>query len=94
MQLTRVPGLAPADAPVRWSADGTRLFVVRTEGALAKIRSVDPATGDVAGTATISPPESAGVLGISDVMLARDGKQYSASYVRNLSTLEISRDLF
>jgi hypothetical protein len=93
-RVARIAGLDSSDSPVRWNADGSRIFVVRTEGALAYVRAVDPASGAVEEVGNISPPEGTGVLGIADVMVTPDARSYSAAYVRNLATLEIGRGLF
>jgi hypothetical protein len=92
--VRRIPGLEAYDSPVRWNGDGTRLFVVRTRGAQAEVRAVDPASGKVEERGTISPLEGTGVLGVADVMLTPDGTRYSAAYVRNLSTIVVGKGMF
>jgi hypothetical protein len=87
------PGTEAGDLPIRWSADGRRLFFFRYPTELtAEIHELEVATGrrkrlwrlqhqDPAGA---TPP---GVGGGPGVRITPDGKSYAYSYLRNLSDL-------
>ena len=74
-----VPGTKDVDL-VRWSADGKSIFAVETGSIPARVVRVDVATGRREIWKTLAPPELAGLIDISPVMMTPDGKAYVYGY--------------
>jgi hypothetical protein len=74
-----VPGTKDVDL-VRWSADGRSIFAIETGSIPARVVRVDVATGRREPWKTLAPPELAGLIDISPVMMTPDGKAYVYGY--------------
>ncbi len=83
-----VSSAAPDERPAGWAADSTSLFVV-TPGVPARISRVNVATGARTSWRDMLPADPSGVVRISPVIVAADGRAYAYSYGRYLSTLYI-----
>jgi eukaryotic-like serine/threonine-protein kinase len=74
--------------PIRWSGDGTHLFVWKRSLSLpARVLRLDLSTGRVEPWRDLRPLDDAGVPGIMSVLLTPDGQSYAYNYARNLSDL-------
>jgi Tol biopolymer transport system component len=62
---------------VRWTADGKALFAVETGSIPARVVRIDVATGRREQWKSLAPPELAGLISISRVLLTQDGKWYA-----------------
>jgi Tol biopolymer transport system component len=85
-QLRPCPGSEPGDQPVRWSADGRSLFVLRYKGFAAQVYRLELTTGRRMLLRELAPPDLAGA-GFPDVRVTPDGKSYAYSFIRNLNDL-------
>ena len=83
-----VANTAPNDQIVRWSGDGSALFV-RTGTAPAHLFRLDVRTGKRDLLADLGPADRAGVLFIQGPLVTADGKGYSYSYGRYLNNLYV-----
>lgn len=82
-----VPGLAPDDIWVNWSADGRSAFVYQDDQTHAQIFRLDLATGKRQLAASLAPNDPVGLVGIVPVRITPDGRNYAYSYNRSLSNL-------
>jgi serine/threonine protein kinase len=87
-----VPGEAPGQLPIRWSADGRSLFTVG-RGLPVRIHRLDVATGRRELLREIAPADPAGVGGWPQVQITPDGRSYACTYVRRLSDLYLAEGL-
>jgi Tol biopolymer transport system component len=85
-QLRPCPGSERGDRPVRWSADGRSLFVLRYKGFAAQVHRLELTTGRRTLLRELAPPDPAGA-GFPDVRVTPDGKSYAYSFIRNLNDL-------
>jgi WD40-like Beta Propeller Repeat len=85
-QLRQCPGGERGDQPVRWSADGRSLFVLRYKGFAAQVYRLELTTGRRTLLRELAPPDPAGA-GFPDVRVTPDGKSYACSFIRNLNDL-------
>ena len=90
-----IPGLEKGDVPIRFTADGGRLFVrVRSkEDTRATIALLDLATGRKQPWKVLGPADPAGVHLVDYVNLTPDGRAYIYHYRRILSDLFLVTDL-
>ena len=88
-----LPGVAPGELPIQWSADGRSLYVTRGIGVPANIDLVEVATGARRLWKTITPPDPAGVVQIGPLQITADGKSYVYSYRRQLDELLVVEGL-
>jgi len=88
-----LPGVAAAELPIRWSADGKFLYVARGVGVPANIDLVDVATGARKLWKTLTPPDPAGVLQMGPFQISTDGRSYVYSYRRQLDELLVVEGL-
>ncbi len=89
-----IPGLQPADKPLRWAADGRSLFVESTEKELtARVFRVDVATGRRDTWRELVPADPAGITLFESSAISADGKTILFSYVRELSELYSAQGL-
>ena len=73
----------PDDDPVRWSADGKGLYIVRREGWKATLLRVEIASGRREVLREFQPSDPAGIRGFAElVRVAADGRSYVYSYNR------------
>jgi serine/threonine protein kinase len=86
-----VPGLAAADQPLQWSADGQALFV-RRPGPTPPVvvDRLDLRTGTRTPWRELRPTDVAGVGHIGDVLLTPDGRSYAYNCQRALSELYLA----
>jgi Tol biopolymer transport system component len=84
-----IPGLEKGDQPIRFSADGRRLFVRygRQDLTKARIALLDLTTGRKQPWKVLSPADPAGVHFISHPYVTPDGRAYVYNYYRLLSDL-------
>jgi dipeptidyl aminopeptidase/acylaminoacyl peptidase len=85
---TPIAGVAPGDAPIRFSPDGRALYVRgRGDGPVSSIARIDLASGERAAWKDIAPADGAGIAGVPRVFLSADGESYVYSYARLLDEL-------
>ena len=85
-----IPGLEKGDQPIRFSADGRRLFVrsgFAADNTKARISMLDLATGRKQPWKVIGPADPAGVDEVSLFYPSADGRAYVYTYDRLLSNL-------
>jgi hypothetical protein len=82
-----IPGTSPGDNGTQWTADGTAVYINRTEGPTVTVRVVNITTGEAKPWKTIEPADPAGVHAVARVYPTPDGRAYAYSFVRILSTL-------
>ena len=82
-----LPGSGPNDLPVRWSADGRRLFVLDPSGLPARVYTVEVASGRRELWRELVPVDRVGVAGVETIALTPDATAYSYSYRQYRSDL-------
>ncbi|HJW15043.1 MAG TPA: protein kinase [Thermoanaerobaculia bacterium] len=82
-----IPGIAPEDQPIRWATDGRHLYVLRPGETSAQVSLLDVVTGERVLWKELRPPDPAGVLQVSPIVITPDGKSYVYSYRRSLKDL-------
>ena len=89
-----IPGLEDGDTPLRWSADGKRLFLrARGAGLPARVVRLDPVSGGREPWMELQPADPAGVVGVGTIVLTPDGRTYVYEYLRALSDLYLVRGM-
>jgi serine/threonine protein kinase/Tol biopolymer transport system component len=85
-----IPGLQAGDQPLRFTADGRRLFVRHEthDPTVMRIAVLDLTTGRRQPWRVVKPADPAGVTSIDYIYLTPDGNAYVYNYTRDL------RDLF
>jgi len=83
------PGFVPGDVPVRWSSDGSALFVFRFDEVPARLRRVDVATGNRIEVTTITPGDPAGIESFVAAQVAPDGRSWVYSYFQYRNDLHL-----
>ena len=87
-----IPSTEPL-APLRWSRDGTWLYVQhlrsRTQSS-ADVSRIDPSNGELRPWKHLTPRDPAGVNSITGVAIAGDEQSYVYSYRRVLSDLYVA----
>src|SRR5262249_14779999 len=86
-QPKQIPGLDLGDRPIQWTPDGRSLYMFRYGALTAKIDKVDITTGKHTPWKTVAPPDLAGVHGITEIRMTRDGRVCLYSYLRTFSDL-------
>jgi Tol biopolymer transport system component len=81
-----VPGVTPGDVPIQWSADGRTLYLTRRGELPARVERLDIATGKRELWKELIPSDRAGLIRISNVYVARDGKSYAYTASRVLAS--------
>lgn len=81
------------ERPIQWTADGRRLYIYDRTMLPAPVFTVDIATGERLLALEIAPPDAAGVGGIKNVALTRDGSAYAYHYSQYLSVLYLVEGL-
>ncbi len=74
-----VPALAPDDLAAGWTADGRGILVSRWSEVPTRLESIDLATGQRTLVRPLAPTDLAGVVRISNPMLAGDESVYAYS---------------
>jgi hypothetical protein len=84
-----VPGLEKGAGAVGWD-DAGRLYVRRAGSFPSEqVSRVDPTTGRAEPWAELRPPDTAGVVGMGRIMVARSGDAVAYSYARRLADLYV-----
>jgi|SRR5450432_178944 len=83
-----VPGIDPGQRFVQWSEDVKSIYV-RGEGVPISVSRVDLAGGKQTTLLRLMPADPAGVAGVTNVVMSRDGKTYAYNYRRLLSELMV-----
>ena len=87
-----IPGIAPGEMVIRWTADERGLYVYRP-GIVSKVEVLDLASGRRTPWKELSPADPAGVLMVRPILIARDGKSYVYSYTRSTEDLYLAEGL-
>ncbi|MGK2860275.1 MAG: TolB family protein, partial [Thermoanaerobaculia bacterium] len=88
-----LPGVAPEEIPLQWSADGAAIFVVKPNDLPARVHRIDIATGARTLWREIRPDDPSGVNRISPVIVARDGSYLAYNVLRSLGDLYVADGL-
>jgi WD40 repeat protein len=88
-----VPGLEPVDIPLRWTPDGTSIFVYRPSAPPLRVEKVDVKTGRRTLWKEIRPTDPSGVSQVGPIMISPDEKTYVYSYRRMLGDLYLAAGL-
>jgi hypothetical protein len=86
-----LPGILPGEQPVRWSTDGTGLFVYTPGDFPARVDRVRLSDGHRQRWKELVPGDPAGVTFIRAPLVTPDGNHYVYSYARVLSELFLVR---
>jgi len=88
-----IPGLAPGEYPLRFSADSRSLYVWKRGDVPARVTRVDLDTGKREIWKDLLPADPAGVERISNVLVTPDGRGYAYCFARLLSDLFVVEGL-
>ena len=88
-----LPDLAPGLVPIRWSADGGKLYVCRPTDVPGKIFAYDFKAGRTELVREIELPDPAGFVRFNGVFVSNDATAYACSYLQVLSELFEARGL-
>jgi Tol biopolymer transport system component/predicted Ser/Thr protein kinase len=88
-----LPGVEPGEVPLRWSADGSAIFVYRPSGPPLRVDKLDVKTGRRTLWKEIRPPDPSGVEQVGPVQIAPDEASYVYSYRRALDELYLATGL-
>jgi eukaryotic-like serine/threonine-protein kinase len=86
-QPQSLKGAQPGDIPLRWTKDGSALFVGHRGETSCPVARVDVQTGVSKPWKTFSPTDVAGVVGVACPVIAGDEEHYVYGYGRTLSDL-------
>ncbi len=86
------PQMGPGEMPVEWTPDGRTLYV-RNLQVPAKIYTLDVESGRKELWRELVPPDRAGIVNISPVQIAPDGKSYAYTYQQQLTDLYLVEGL-
>ena len=82
-----VPGLAPGDYPVGWTADSEVLYVRRAAAVPARVVRLDIKTGRAEPWREFAPADTAGLVNVGFRSITPDGRFYVYNCSRMLSDL-------
>ncbi|MEP6769980.1 MAG: protein kinase [Acidobacteriota bacterium] len=88
-----VPGLASDDIPLRWTPDGTSIFVYHPSAPPLRVEKVDVKTGRRTLWKEINPPDPSGVEQVGPIVISPDEKSYVYSYRRAVGELYLATGL-
>ena len=88
-----VAGVEPGEFPLRFSPDGTAIYLWKRGDVPARVTRVDLETGKREVWKDLLPADPAGVERISNVLVTPDGKGYAYCYARLLSDLFVVQGL-
>ncbi|HEV2063532.1 MAG TPA: protein kinase [Thermoanaerobaculia bacterium] len=88
-----VPGMEPDDIPLRWTADGSSLFVYRPSAPPGRVEIVDVKTGHRTLWKEMRPSDPSGVEQVGPMQIAPDETSYVYSYRRALDELYLAAGL-
>ncbi len=83
------PSATKTRCPVGWTADGRKLFVHHEGEVPDRVQKLDLATGRNEPWKELDLEDRAGIVRISPVRVAADGRSWAYSYVRVLSNLYV-----
>lgn len=86
-------GLEPGDITLAWTPDGKGILVFNRDGLPAHISRIDIATGKRSPVREILPANPAGLSGIREIVVSRDGRSFAYNYSRKLSDLYLIEGL-
>ena len=89
-----VSGMLTNERVIRWSDEGSAIFVFGRGELPAKISRVDVATGERTAWAELAPPDSTGVEGLTTIRMTSGGEAYVYSYPQRLNDLYVVEGLF
>jgi len=78
---------------VGWNADSRSLYVSDEDRRSARIYRLDPFKGQKQDLKVLTPPDAAGLMGFSNIMISPNGKSYVFGYVRVLGDLYLVEGL-
>jgi serine/threonine protein kinase len=87
--LRPIIGLSDEDQVIRWSADGSALFVFQRTGLPTRVYRLNLATGRKDLWKEVMPSDTAGIVGSPRILLTPDGNWYVYHVARYLSELHI-----
>jgi eukaryotic-like serine/threonine-protein kinase len=82
-----VRGTLPGETPLRWSKDGSALFVGARGETSCDVARLNLQTGTRTPWRKVSPADVAGIAGVACPRMAADEQHYVFGYTRNLSDL-------
>jgi Tol biopolymer transport system component len=82
-----VSGLTPDDQIIRWSADGSSVYVFRAANVPCRLERLDLASGRRVLIREVAPADRTGVFRITGAALTDDTRSYAYSYQRMTSQL-------
>ena len=88
-----LPGQDPEDVPLRWTPDGSALFVYRPSAPPLRVETIDVKTGRRALWKELRPPDPSGVDQVGPILISPDEKSYVYSYRRALDELYLATGL-
>ncbi len=88
-----LPGLEPGDITLAWTPDGKGFLVFNRDGLPARISRIEIATGKRTLVREILPANPAGLSGIREIVLSKDGRSFAYNYSRKLSDLYLIEGL-
>jgi dipeptidyl aminopeptidase/acylaminoacyl peptidase len=88
-----VPGLEPDDIALRWTADGSAIFVYRPGAPPLRVDIVDVKTGRRTLWKELQPPDPSGVEQVGPIQISPDETSYVYSYRRALDELYLATGL-
>jgi hypothetical protein len=88
-----LPGQDPEDVPLRWTPDGSALFVYHPSAPPLRVETIDVKTGRRALWKELRPPDPSGVDQVGPILIAPDEKSYVYSYRRALDELYLATGL-
>jgi hypothetical protein len=91
--LRPLQGAMADDEPLQWDPDGRTLFVRRGVSIPARIERLDIATGKRSLWRQLRPAETAGLFGISSVIVTPDGKSYAYTFASSIGSLYLAEGL-
>ena len=86
-----LPGAAPGEVPVQWTADGREVYVFRLGELPSPVTRVDASTGKRTPWRTLIPADASGVLAVTRVRITPDGSAYVYTFSRILSDLYLAQ---
>jgi Tol biopolymer transport system component/predicted Ser/Thr protein kinase len=88
-----LPGQDPEDVPLRWTPDGSALFVYHPSAPPLRVETIDVKTGRRALWKELRPPDPSGVDQVGPILISPDEKSYVYSYRRALDELYLATGL-
>ncbi len=85
--VSMLPGQAPGESPIQWSAEGAALYVFRPGPPPVEVFRIEAATGERKLWKRLAPPDAAGARFLSTVLLTPDTSGYVYGYERRWSDL-------